>query len=71
MATKIVIPHNLKFIPTDVIISAIIPQPGATRVANVRVLYNDKDFNNKTIAVEVDQPCKLRVFAGSYEEKKR
>lgn len=71
MAEKLVIPHNLKFKPTDVIVSAIIPTEGATRVANVKVLYHDKDFNEKTIAIEVDQPCKIRCFAGSYEEKKK
>ena len=70
MASKIIIPHRLGFKPKDIIITAAIPTPedGATAHPNVKILFNDKDFNEKTIAIEVDQPCTLRMFAGSYEE---
>lgn len=73
MSTKLVIFHGLGFTPKDVVFSSIIPiyEKGALAFPKVIFLANDKDTNAKTIAIEVDQPCKIRMFVGSYEEKKK
>lgn len=69
MGEKISVPHSLNFKPEDVIISSVIPL-GDAQDANVKVLYGDANTNNKTIAITVDRPCKVRMFIGSYEEKR-
>lgn len=71
--SKIIIPHRLGFKPKDIIITAAIPDynAGANAHPSIKLLFDDKDFNDKTIAIEVDQPCTIRMFAGSYEEIKR
>lgn len=71
--SKIIIPHKLGFKPKDIIITAAVPDmsSGATDHPNIKILFDDKDFNDKTIAIEVDQPCTIRMFAGSYEEGKK
>lgn len=71
MGTRMVIPHRFGFIPKDVIVSGISLEPNALDIPKIKILYNDPDFNAKTIAIEVDQPCKIRMFVGSYEEKKK
>lgn len=72
MANKIIIPHRLGFKPKDIIITAAIPlySEGANDHPRIKILFDDDDFNDKTIAIEVDQPCELRMFAGAYEEKR-
>lgn len=69
MATRLVVTHNLGFKPKDVILGAIDQGKSATALPEYQILWNDPETNSKTIAILINQPCKLRLYVGKYEKE--
>ena len=60
LLTNFAFKHNLRFIPKDIVVSAI--------SNNATVTWHYDNFDRDFVYLTVSAPCKIRAFLGTYKD---